>query len=131
MEPQKIITQTEEIWITSEGITYCKVLNVYLDLKGAENFVNIIKELGKGEKLYVLVDLRMASGASQEARNYLAKEGAAVAAMAFWTPSALSRMLGNFFLGFSKPIYPTKLFTEEKKGLNWLKAQQINANTGK
>lgn len=131
MEKERLITKTEEIWMTEAGIVYCKVKHGYLDLEGAEAYVNAIRQIGKGEKQYVIIDLRMGRGASQAARNYLAQEGAAVhAAIAFWIASAFTKMLGNFFIGFSKPNYPTQLFTEEAKALDWLKAQQLHANTG-
>ncbi len=34
--------------------------------------------------------------------------------------SPVSRVIGNFFMGLNKPIYPTKLFTDPQKAIRWL-----------
>jgi hypothetical protein len=44
-----------------------------------------------------------------------------VTSAAFLTESALRSLAGNIFLSLEKPLVPTKLFTDEKKALNWLK----------
>ena len=34
----------------------------------------------------------------------------------------VSRVLGNFFLGISRPAYPTRLFTDPAAAIGWLKS---------
>ncbi len=34
--------------------------------------------------------------------------------------SPVSKIVGNFYIQFSKPTIPTRLFTEEKKAIAWL-----------
>jgi hypothetical protein len=43
-----------------------------------------------------------------------------VTAAAFLTGNALTSLAGNIFLTLEKPLIPTKLFTDEKKALEWL-----------
>jgi hypothetical protein len=43
-----------------------------------------------------------------------------VTSAAFLTGSALSSLASNIFLSLEKPLVPTKLFTDEKKALDWL-----------
>lgn len=123
MKNQTIITKTEKIQLMKDGIVDCKVLGGILDLEGAEKYVDAIQTIGDGKKMRVFLDLRAGEGASQNARNYLAKEGAKVhEAMAMWVNSPFTKMLGNFFIGFSQPSYPTKLFTEKTNAIQWLKS---------
>ncbi len=35
--------------------------------------------------------------------------------------SPISSMIGNFFIRISKPLVPTKIFTDEAKAKEWLK----------
>lgn len=42
-------------------------------------------------------------------------------AFAMLVDTPLSRTLDNFYLGLNKPPLPTRLFTTEDKGLEWLK----------
>ena len=121
MQKEKLITKTEEIWLRDDGIVHCEVLAGYLDLEGAEKYVEAIKKIGKGQKMRVFLDLRKGKGAAQDARNYLADEGAPYhSGMAMLIGSAFTRMLGNFFIGFSQPTFPTKLFNTKEKAIEWL-----------
>lgn len=121
MEKERINTGTEEIWLRDDGIVHARVLANYFDIEAAGKYVEAVKTVGGNQKRKVFLDLRGAVGASQEARNYVAKEGAKVhSAMAILTDNKFSKMLGNFFIGFSKPLYPTKIFTNPEEAEQWL-----------
>ncbi len=79
--------------------------------------------LTEGQKLPVLVDLRAVRSQSAEARAYLAgPEATRVSlAVALLILSPLSRMVGNFFLGFNRPEVPTRLFTSVTEAEAWLR----------
>lgn len=72
----------------------------------------------------VLADIRGLRGAGILTARYVA--GPVVAKMtrrlALLTGSPVSRMIGNAFMGLSKPPYPTRLFTEEDAAVIWLLA---------
>ncbi|MDH5682649.1 MAG: hypothetical protein OEZ36_13750 [Spirochaetota bacterium] len=34
--------------------------------------------------------------------------------------SPISRVIGNFFLGLNRPLFPVKLFTEKNEASKWL-----------
>lgn len=70
----------------------------------------------------VLVDLRGIRSQSAEARALFAgPEGTAVSsAVALVIGSVLSRVLGNFYLGFNRPEVPTRLFTSVAEAEVWL-----------
>ena len=42
-------------------------------------------------------------------------------AVALVVDTPVSRVLGNFYLGLSKPHIPSRLFNDEAEALDWLK----------
>lgn len=79
--------------------------------------------LTRGRAMPVLVDLRPVRSQSAEARSLFAgPEATAVSvAVALVIHSPVSRVIGNFFLGFNRPEVPTKLFTSVAEADEWLK----------
>ena len=73
-------------------------------------------------KAGVLVDLLHVNEISKEARDYFANERtfSIQIAAALLVPTAVSKIIGNFCMGFNKPIGPTQLFTDSQKAINWL-----------
>ena len=69
----------------------------------------------------------MANMLSQEAearRAYAGIDPSLFFAAALVVESALSRALGSFFVGFSRPVVPTKLFDTVENALEWLKTSR-------
>lgn len=83
----------------------------------------VILELVKGRRAPVLVDLRFIRSQSAEARAVFAGHEATrvTQALALIIDSPLSRMLGNFYLGFNKPQTPSRLFTSVADGEAYLR----------
>lgn len=77
-----------------------------------------------GRRVPVLVDLRRLRSQTPEARALFAgPEGTRVTlALALLIASPLSRVIGNFFLGFNRPETPARLFTDEREAEAWLLA---------
>ena len=116
-------TKTEEIKMLTSGIIHCKVLpDTFLTEDDARENIEAISRMAKGKRVPVIVDIRAAKGASKEARKFFGKKEVAEvqSACAMITGSPLTKLLGNFFIGVNKPLFPTKLFTDEKDALNWL-----------
>jgi hypothetical protein len=78
--------------------------------------------IANGRKLPVLVDLRAVRAQSAESRTVFAGAEAATftAACALVIGSPLSRVLGNFYLGFNRPPTPTRLFVSVDEAMTWL-----------
>lgn len=72
----------------------------------------------------MLVDARAIKGISKEVRDYIRKReketGSKAEKLAIIVGSGISKITGNMFFSFSKPPYPTKLFTNKEKALEWL-----------
>ena len=70
------------------------------------------------------LDLRQIKSQTREARDYYGGEesGRCFSAAAVLVESPVSRLLGNFFIGFNKSTNaPLKLFTSEQEAIEWLK----------
>ncbi len=95
---------------------------VEVELADAVENVAATARLTGGRAMPALIDLRALRAQSAEARAYLAgPEATQVAnAVALLISSPLSRMLGNFYLGFNRPEVPTRLFTAEGEARTWL-----------
>ncbi|MBD3420516.1 MAG: hypothetical protein GF398_10400 [Chitinivibrionales bacterium] len=91
-------------------------------LERAREEFEAIRRLAQNRRLPIVVDIHHAGSVTREARRYYAGHefGECIAAAALLIGNPVSKIIGNFFLGLNKPLFPTKLFTEEQSALNWL-----------
>jgi len=82
----------------------------------------VIKKLGGGKKMPVLVRTADFPGITPEARKFAATQesGIYTLASAVMVKTLASRILFNFFMNINKPIIPTKGFIAEQEAMNWL-----------
>lgn len=94
-----------------------------MNVEDAKENVKAVHKLAGDRLVPVYVDMTEAAGATREARAYLASEEVAKVqcACALLVNSALSRMIGQFFLGLNKTKFPIRLFQDEHKAKEWLK----------
>ena len=114
-------TRTCLLW--KRGIICGRFLpGVEVELEDAIENVRVTARLTEGKRLPVMVDLRAVRSQSADARAYLAGPEAlrVTLAVALIIGSPLSRMIGNFYLGFNKPPVPTRLFTSVSEAEGWL-----------
>ena len=75
------------------------------------------------DKTYPLfADIRGLKYMSKEARDFI-KQGdgvKGVSSFAALLNNSVQATLGNYFLKFSPPLLPSRLFTDEEKALQWL-----------
>lgn len=92
-------------------------------LLDAKESILIIKQICGAKKLPLLVDFTNVRSINSEARAFYESDEAAtlVSAAAGVTRSKIGVIVANFFLSFKKPRYPRRVFSSEKKALNWLK----------
>lgn len=110
-------------WMGTDGIARTKVKeNAEITLEDAiENSV-LINHFFVDEKFPLMIDSRGIKSISREARSFFSTNGRETNTVAFaiLIDSAVSKVVGNFFLGINKPAVPTKLFLNEKAALKWL-----------
>ena len=115
-------TRTCTLWI-EDGIAIGRFLDgATVDAADARENLAALGELGGGKRLPILVDLRGIRSQSAEARATLAgPEASRVScAVALVVGDPVSRVLGNFYLGFNRPADPTRLFDDDRAARAWL-----------
>ena len=111
-------------WMGADGIARTKVkANAVVTLEDAQENSVLVNSFFVDEKFPLLIDSRGINSISREARSFFTTNGRETNTMAFaiLIDSAVSKVVGNFFLGINKPAVPTKLFRNEKDALHWLR----------
>ena len=116
--------RTARFWTDADGILRGEArANVDQTLDDAKAQIALHRSDHAGRRRPILVDIRKVRSITREARAYYAGYAAAelYSAAGFIVESPLSRAIGNFFLGLSKPVFPTRLFSSEEEALVWLR----------
>lgn len=122
---EKIIIGDKEIafdFKLENGIVIGVFQSEYFDLSIAQKVTDYRLAFQKGKKYPLLSNIKKVSGSTKAARDFMASkegcEGVVVAAMIIDSP--IGSMIGNFFISISRPLVPTKIFTDETEAKNWL-----------
>jgi hypothetical protein len=96
-----------------------------IQLQDAKDNTAAVIKISDGIIYPLLVDLREIKSISKEARDHFSMRGRKpnVSAVAMLVKSPVSRIIGNFFIGFAKPVVPTRIFSMEKSAIDWVKNQ--------
>lgn len=94
----------------------------FVDINIAHETTNYRLEIQKDKSYPLLSNIKAVKNSTKSARDFLASEEGckAVVAAAVLIDSPISSMIGNFFIRVSKPLRPTKIFTNEKEAKKWL-----------
>lgn len=94
----------------------------FIDFPMVDEITKIRLELQKGEKYPLISNIRKVKNSTKEARDFMASRAGCegVIAAAILIDSGVASMIGNFFTRISKPLVPTRLFTDEKDAKKWL-----------
>ena len=118
-QKSKFITE-----LLPEGIVLTKVQDgADIQIEDArQNTVKVIN-VTSGKVCPMLVDTRNIRSISKEARDHFSMRDRKghVNSIGILIHSPLSRIIGNFFMGLNKPTVPTKLFTDQRTAMAWLK----------
>lgn len=100
-----------------------------LNLPEAEECVKM--RLGITDKVSypLLVDLKELKFVPKKTRDYFASPEACqyVSACALLTKSLVNKMMSDIFIESSRPLVPTRVFTNKQKAMKWLR-QYVNKN---
>lgn len=114
------------IQLRSDGIVQINFGdNSELDLKEAVEVIENLADLTGGKKALVLNIAGKNTSATSAAREFSASTLGLkyTIADAYVVTNLAQKILGNFYVGFNKPMIPTKIFDNEEKAVEWLKAQ--------
>ncbi|MFM9985761.1 MAG: hypothetical protein ACKVOK_11045 [Flavobacteriales bacterium] len=94
------------------------------ELHDAMNALKLARKLVPQGKVPLLLDSTGIKGYTSEVRTFFADEEATslIQCMAVVVNTLSIKLAGNFFIYVTKPSYPTKLFSTEKAGVDWLMA---------
>ena len=92
------------------------------ELHDAMSALKQARKLVPEGKVPLLLDSTGIKGYSSEVRAFFAGEEATslIQCMAVVVNTLSIKLAGNFFIYVTKPSYPTKLFGNEKAGVEWL-----------
>lgn len=118
-------TLLENIDVTIEledGIVVAKWKSTFVDLNVAKQAVKWRLECTNFTSYPLLSNIKLVKSSTKEARDFLATEKGCegIIAAAVLIDSPISSMIGNFFIRVSKPLRPTKIFTDELEAKKWL-----------
>lgn len=111
------------MWLDELGIL-CLISKKHKrqEIEETEKLFTEIKQLLKGQKRCMLMDLTNFQMPSKESRDHGAIElPKMVTSIAFLSGSVLGAFVANSFFTVWRQPYPTKMFTDEKKAREWLK----------
>jgi hypothetical protein len=122
----KIETSTAKVFLKHSDIVVVKYKpNVKVGLKDMLAIHQAERKLTSEKKHLALLDTRGFVSVSPGAKKFSAsgRPGKYRKAAAFLVNSGGVQILVNFYLSFNKPKVPTKMFSNEKKAIRWLKKQ--------
>lgn len=105
-----------------EGFVIGTLYSDFIDLSIAQKLTEYRVNFQKGKKYPLLSNIRTIKKSTKSARDFMASEegceGVVVAAVLIDSP--IASVIINFFIGVSKPLRLTKIFTNEEEAIKWL-----------
>ncbi len=94
----------------------------FIDLSIAQKVTEYRLKLQKGKEYPLLSNIKTVKNSTKPARDFMASEVGCdgVVAAAVLIDSPIGSMIINFFIRVSKPLRPTKIFTNEEEAKKWL-----------
>ena len=124
-DPVAYNTSKGNVYIDQKGIliqTYND--NIELTFDDAREDFNLYARLCETQKRPVMVDIRNIKSVDMKARKYYSGKEATkyLKAAALVISNPVSRVIGNFYMGINKTVFPFRLFTNREDAINWLKS---------
>lgn len=109
-------------------IRVCLAEGIEIELEDAKAMISAAVDLAKGDDYVTVFDARKHGTISKEAREEFAVSPKRIGA-AVLVDSLSNRLMGNFFIQFHKPLFPTRVFSDEASALVWLRVILNNHST--
>jgi len=119
---KKISTPSQEFSYGKDKILRIKLFeNSEIKLKDAEDGIEIANQLTRGERHFVLVDMRSNAKITAEAKKFIEtqKVNRNRIAEAFLVSSIAVKISQNLYFSVNLPTTPTKVFLNETDALAW------------
>jgi hypothetical protein len=120
-DPGEIDRPKFRVWLRPDGIVQLVwTPNVLISRGDAIEAIDALAQLTGGRPSPLLVDAHAARTQDRRARAEFVSRIDLVSAIALLVTTPLSRMMGNFFIGVSRPMVQTRLFEREAPAVAWL-----------
>lgn len=117
-------TEKTEIWMGEEGIIWMVYFkpNTVIEMDDVIANQKINQSLYDGTPSLFLVDIRNVKSTNREVRQHGVSEDTIkrTGAMAILVDSLLTKSIGNVYMKLTKPPYPTQMFLDEDRAIEWL-----------
>jgi len=110
-----------KLW-KEDNILFSEYKSEILDLEAAKNTVKSRLQFTDNKTYPVVIDITNIRTVTKEARDYLSRGEAIshLSAAAIIANSLATRLLFNFFLTFSKPALPMRIFNSKDEAIKWI-----------
>ena len=112
-----------KIWLEEDGIVRIKYPdNCHITMDVMESIYQQHVQITT-EKRPILADAGSVASVDYDAQQFVSTDKAAVltTALAVVVKSAFTRAMGEMFMMFHKPPYPTRMFQRKEDALEWLR----------
>ena len=112
-----------KIWLGDDGIVRIKYPdNFHITMDVMESVYQQHLQITT-EKRPILADCGTVASVDYDAQQFVSTDerAALTSALAVIVKSAFTRAMGQMFMMFHKPPYPTRMFHDEEDALEWLK----------
>lgn len=120
---KKILLENNEISLVLEdGIVLAKFKVEHFDLQTVQKLVEDRKKVFNGITYPVIANVISVKSSTKAARDFFASETGCegINAAAVIINSPVGSIIGNFYIRISRPLRPTKLFTDVTQAKKWL-----------
>jgi hypothetical protein len=123
-------TESGYFWLKNSIVHVCNKSTNVLTLEQALSNIEWTRKIAAGISRPVVIEMTDIKSMERAAREaYAAAETPEyVIAVALVTRTALSRVTGNFFIGFNHAMVPTRLFNNYSSALAWLQKFRLNSH---
>jgi hypothetical protein len=119
----KVLFENKELTIELENEIIVGIFkSEHIDLETAQRLAEYRIEATEGKLYPTIVNIKAVKSSTKAARDFFASEQGCkgIVAVAMIIDSPLGSMIGNFFVSISRPLVPTKIFTNEDDAKKWL-----------
>ena len=112
-----------KIWLDEDGIVRIKYPdNFHITMEVMESIYQQHLQITT-DKRPILADCESVASVDYDAQQFVSNDGPAAltTALAVVVKSAFTRAMGEMFMMFHKPPYPTRMFRSKEDALEWLK----------
>jgi hypothetical protein len=119
------LTNVKFVWRSDNILHYFIKKDRFLTLDDVHEVLEVVMNWGESNKYLHLFEGGYNSSIDTDVREWASSDSQNkhTVADAIIVKNMAQRIVGNFYLQFNRPVKPTKLFTNKKDSIEWLRLQ--------